>query len=74
MDQTSQNQRIAEWLQAGKSINPLQALEKFGSFRLGARIHDLKAEGLEIVTTRVTDKRSGKSYAEYRLAENSNGT
>lgn len=67
MDRKSQNQKISEWLLSGKTINPLQALEKFGSFRLGARIHDLKASGMEIVTTRVTDKKSGKSWAEYRL-------
>ena len=71
MDHKSQNKQIEAWLRAGKSINPLQALEKFGSFRLGARIHNLRADGLEIVTTRVTDKRRGKSFASYRLAEKS---
>lgn len=71
MDHKSQNRQIEDWLRAGNSINPLLALEKFGSFRLGARIHNLRAEGMEIVTKRVTDKRSGKSYAEYRLAEKS---
>lgn len=69
MDRKSQNQRIGDWLRAGNAINPLQALEKFGSFRLGARIHDLKRSGMEIVTERVTDKKSGKSWAEYRLAK-----
>jgi hypothetical protein len=67
MDQGSQNERIAAWLRAGKKISPLIALEKFGSFRLGARIHQLKAAGMPIVTERVTDKRTGKSFAEYRL-------
>lgn len=65
MDHRSQNQKIGEWLLAGKTINPLQALEKFGSFRLGARIHDLKANGMNIVTEMVT--RNGKRFAEYRL-------
>lgn len=69
MDQRSQNKRIADWLLAGKKINPLLALEKFGSFRLGARIHNLKAQGMNIVTDRVTDKKSGKSWAEYRLVK-----
>lgn len=71
MDHKSQNKQIEEWLRAGKSIDPMLALKRFGSFRLGARIHNLRAEGLEIVTTRVTDKRSGKSFASYRLAEKS---
>lgn len=65
MDTRSQNKRIAEWLLAGKTINPLQALEKFGSFRLGARIHDLKAGGMSIVTEIVT--KNGKRFAEYKL-------
>lgn len=69
MDRKSQNQKIGEWLLAGKTINPLQALEKFGCFRLGARIHDLKAGGMQIVTERVTDKKSGKFWAEYKIAK-----
>lgn len=67
MDNQSQNKRIAAWLLAGKKINPMLALEKFGSFRLGARIHNLRAEGMNIISERVTDKRSGKHWSEYRL-------
>lgn len=65
MDRRSQNQKIGEWLLAGKKIDPLTALEKFGCFRLGGRIFDLKAEGMNIVTEMVT--KNGKRFAEYRL-------
>lgn len=32
-------------LKDGRSITPLEALDKFGCFRLGARIFELKEEG-----------------------------
>ena len=47
----TQNQLILEHLKEHKTINPIQALELFGCFRLGARIYNLKAGVLE------TDKR-----------------
>lgn len=47
-------------------LTPMQALEKFGSFRLAARIRDLRDEGIDIRTEWV--KRDGKRFAEYRLA------
>ena len=31
----SQNKQIKAWLESGKSITPLDALNLFGSFRLG---------------------------------------
>lgn len=69
-DTRSQNARIAAWLKAGKRISPIIALERFGSFRLGARIHNLRADGMNIISERVTDKRSGKHWSEYRLEKN----
>jgi hypothetical protein len=47
-------------------LTPLKALEKFGSFRLAARIRDLRDEGINIQTVIV--ERDGKRFAEYRLA------
>lgn len=64
-DQESQCSEILRWLQSGKSITPLEALEKFGSFRLGARILELKQAGHRIVTAMVT--KNGKRYASYSL-------
>lgn len=63
---TSQLKQIREWLETGKSINPMQALDRFGCFRLGARIWDLRDKGMDIRTTLV-DNGKGSRYAEYRL-------
>jgi hypothetical protein len=45
---TSQAKKILAYMQAGNRITPIDALERFGSFRLGARIADLRADGHEI--------------------------
>ncbi|OTQ74724.1 hypothetical protein B6C99_02925 [Gilliamella sp. N-G2] len=52
-------------LQSGKSINPMQALNLYGCFRLGARIYDLKKAGFEI-DSRLVHK-NGVQYAEYSI-------
>lgn len=65
MDVRSQCDEILKHLQSGRAISPLEALEKYGCFRLGARIYDLKRQGSKIVTQMVTN--NGKRYAEYRL-------
>lgn len=64
---TSQNARIAEYLRQGHSITPIEALELFGCFRLGARIADLKERGMEIISSRVVTP-TGKRVASYKLA------
>lgn len=46
----SQNKQILNYLNDGNSITPIDALNLFGCFRLGARIHDLKSEGYDIKT------------------------
>ena len=62
----SQNKQIKDWLESGKSITPLDALNLFGSFRLGARIFDLKNDyGMNIKTEMV--EVNGKRYAKYYL-------
>ena len=61
----TQNQQIKSYLEKGKSITPIQALNKFGCFRLAARISDLKNDGLNIATKIVT--KDGKTFASYRL-------
>lgn len=66
----SQNARIAEYLRTGKSITPIEALNLFGCFRLGARIADIRRiYGMEIESNRITTE-SGKRVASYRLAIN----
>ena len=61
----TQNQQIKSYLEKGKSITPIQALNKFGCFRLAARVNDLRKEGLNIATNIVT--KDGKTFASYRL-------
>lgn len=57
----SQKDRIKAHLLSGKSISPLEALNLYGCFRLGARIWDLRHEGMEI------EEVGDKQYAVYRL-------
>lgn len=59
----SQCKQILTHLKAGKSITPIEALNKYGCFRLGARIYDLRNSGYLIVTKLV--EKNGKRFAEY---------
>jgi hypothetical protein len=61
----NQKQQIAKYLSKGKTITPMDALKKFGCFRLAARIADLRNDGINIATKIVT--KEGKSYASYSL-------
>ena len=62
----SQCEKISASLQNGERLTPLSALERFGCFRLGARIHDLRTAGINIKANRVQDGK--KWFAEYYLA------
>lgn len=66
MTAKSQTTRIAAHLMLGKPLTPLEALSRFGCFRLAARIKDLKREGLPIRTEILN--RGGKRYAQYSLS------
>jgi hypothetical protein len=48
-----------------KSITPLEALEKYGCFRLAAVIHTLRSRGVPIKTVDKTE--NGKTFAQYFL-------
>jgi hypothetical protein len=58
--------KIKTWLESGKTLTPIDALERFGCFRLAARIDDLRREGLEIETK--YQHKDGKRFASYGLA------
>ena len=62
----SQNNQILQYLKEGNSITPIEALSKFGCFRLSARIHDLK-ESHDIKTKTIT--KGKKTFASYSLKE-----
>ena len=44
----TQKANVRTWLLKGRSITPLEALNRFGSLRLSAIIFDLREEGLPI--------------------------
>ena len=59
----SQTEMIAQHLKSGKSITPIDALKKFGCFRLGARIWDLRRMGYAVESLMI--KRNGKFFSCY---------
>ena len=61
----SQQQDIVYHLHNIGPITPLEALHKYGSFRLSAIIYDLRHEGYNIKTIMVEDGK--KRYAKYML-------
>lgn len=65
----SQNTQIKAYLQSGKSLTALDALHQFGCFRLGARIHNLKEQGMNIESKMVQIISGGKKkmVARYTL-------
>lgn len=69
MKKESQNQKILKYLQTGRSLTAMKALEKFHCFRLAARISDLIEQGHKIKSRLIRTEYSGKSIAEYRLAK-----
>jgi len=64
----SQNDRILEALKAGAKITPMDALQRFGCFRLSARIADLRVRGYHINNKWRIE--NGKRFAEYHLEAN----
>lgn len=65
LNMESQTVLIRKHLESGKTITPLEALSRYGCLRLGARIYDLKQDGLPVKTE---IKRNGrKRFAEYSL-------
>ena len=62
----SQEARILNHLSSGKSVTALSALEKWGCFRLAARIYDLR-KAVQIESVR--RQRGSKAWVEYRLAK-----
>lgn len=63
---------IREWLKAGNSLTPLEALNRFGTFRLAVVINRLRARGMRIKTEIIEDEATGKRFARYSL-ERGNG-
>ena len=62
----SQCTKILHDLIAGKRITPIYALEKYGCFRLSARIKDLRKVGW-VIKTEIVRARSRKRIAQYYM-------
>lgn len=61
----TQNERIINYLGLGRKLTPLQALNKFGCFRLASRVNELRRDGWNIDKEMVT--KNGKRFASYYL-------
>lgn len=63
----TQKDMILEHMMSGRPITPLEALNLYGSLRLGARIADIRKEGYIVYREMVTDTKTGKRYAQYYM-------
>jgi len=61
----TQTEAIRAALLSGSELTALDALHRYGCFRLAARIDELREEGLPIET--VIEKQGGKRFARYRI-------
>ena len=64
----TQREEILEALKQGSRLTPLDALRRFGCFRLAARIFELRAAGYPI-RERPVEVPSGSVVSEYSLGE-----
>ena len=70
MKRVTQKNNIKKHLQSGQSITPIDALERYGCFRLAAIIHTLKNNyGMNIKTELVKNK-YGTKYGKYTIVKN----
>jgi len=69
MERVTQKSKIMSHLQSGQSLTPIDALERYGCFRLAAIIHTLKNDyGMDIKTELIKNK-YGTKYGKYTLAK-----
>lgn len=52
----SQNKRLHDYLKQCGSINPLLAWDALGVYRLGARVFDLRKQGVNITSSTIEIK------------------
>ena len=64
---SSQKARILEHMRKGHSITPVEALNLYGSLRLGARIAEIRSAGYTVHMKLVKDEKTGKRYAQYSM-------
>ena len=68
----TQCEKILQYMKQYGSINPMQALQDIGCFRLASRISDLRKQDYQIISKRVNYKTrlgEAKHFNEYSLKE-----
>ena len=65
----SQNAQIKQYLESGRTLTALDALHRFGCFRLAARIQDLEDEGMDIDVedVKITSHGKTKTFSRYKI-------
>ena len=66
MKRETQRSKVKKHLESGLPITPMDALERYGCFRLAAVILNLKKDGHNIVTHII--KKNKKRFAQYYYA------
>lgn len=61
----TQRNAILKHLLKKKTITPMEALDKFGAFRLASHINVLRARGY-LITTHLMRMDDGRTYAKYQ--------
>ena len=72
MNKKNQAQKVLDYMRQHGSIDQWRAMNDLRIMRLGARIWDLKAMGVSIVTVirhRVNEDGTATHWAEYRLGD-----
>ena len=64
----SQSEKVLEYIQRHGSITPLEALNKIGCMRLGARVWELNKKGASIETEMIKTS-TGKHIARYYIPD-----
>ena len=59
----TQTELVRQHLESGKTLTPLEALNRYGCLRLAARIADLRREGYPVGSRMA--RRGDKRFAEY---------
>lgn len=66
----SQTSQILEALKNGDTLTPLDALNRFGCFRIGARVWELRHGKYDGIEYNIIDTpHEGKQYSAYRLSQ-----
>ena len=71
MKRETQRSKVKKHLESGLPITPMDALERYGCFRLAAIIHDLKHDDGMLIEKELIKNKYGTKYAKYSLRKKS---